>query len=174
MLRFIAPKAAPTCKFWGTDIDAQAVEWCRKNLPLATWEVNGAVPPLRYDTDSFDFIFAVSVFTHLDEQFQDLWLRELARVLRPGGVLLASVHGSAYEPLVKKGGEAVLASQGICSQVAQRGAVKLDGLPDFYQATFHTRDYVERVWCGPFELLAYRERGMNSRQDAVLLKKRED
>ena len=49
--------------------------------------------PLAMPADHFDFIYAISVFTHLREDYQDAWLEELARVARPDGIVLLTVHG---------------------------------------------------------------------------------
>ena len=74
--------------FYGTDIDAEAVQWCQDNLKFAKFTTNGATPPLEYEDGKFDFIYAVSVFTHLDENLQFQWLLELRRVLRTEGILI--------------------------------------------------------------------------------------
>src|SRR5919198_1142369 len=79
--------------FHGCDVDEQAIEWAARHLEPARFEVNGFAPPLPYADDSFDLIYAISVFTHLAEENQFEWLRELARVSRPGGVCLLSIHG---------------------------------------------------------------------------------
>jgi SAM-dependent methyltransferase len=83
---------------FGSDMNEDAVEWCRRNLPFATFEPNGLAPPLAFDTASFDLVYALSVFTHLPEELQLLWMRELERVLRPGALLLLSAHGEHYVP----------------------------------------------------------------------------
>ena len=41
---------------------------------------------------SFDLVYAYSVFTHLPEHVQDHWLAEIARTLKPGGILIATVE----------------------------------------------------------------------------------
>jgi 2-polyprenyl-3-methyl-5-hydroxy-6-metoxy-1,4-benzoquinol methylase len=82
----------------GTDMNEQAIEWCRRNLPFATFEPNGLAPPLVFETGRFDLVYALSVFTHLPEELQFLWMRELERVLRPGALLLLSTHGEHYVP----------------------------------------------------------------------------
>jgi SAM-dependent methyltransferase len=38
-------------------------------------------------------IYALSVFSHLDEPLQRAWLAEFRRLLRPGGLLVLSVLG---------------------------------------------------------------------------------
>jgi SAM-dependent methyltransferase len=81
---------------FGSDTNEQAVEWCRRNLPFATFEPNGLAPPLVFDTGRFDLVYALSVFTHLPEELQLLWMRELERVLRPGGYILFTTHGDRY------------------------------------------------------------------------------
>ncbi len=80
----------------GTDLDEEAVEWCRRNLPFARFEPNGLAPPLDFEDESFDLVYGLSVFTHLPEELQLLWMRELGRVLTPGGRLLLTTHGERY------------------------------------------------------------------------------
>lgn len=81
----------------GSDTSEEALEWCRRNLPFARFETNGLAPPLAFDDQAFDLVYALSVFTHLPEELQLAWMRELHRVLRPGGLLLLTTHGIAYE-----------------------------------------------------------------------------
>jgi SAM-dependent methyltransferase len=87
----------------GFDIDARGVEWCQQNItpkhshfrfqyvdlynkyynPKAT--VQPAEFRFSYEDNSFDFIFATSVFTHLLPEDATHYLKEIARVLSPEG-----------------------------------------------------------------------------------------
>ncbi len=171
VLRFMNPPTG-ACTFHGTDIDKEAILWSQKHLPYAEWRANGPLPPLQYPDSFFDFAFALSVFTHLDEKYQDAWLQELMRVLKPGGLLLATVHGEKFVNRlnIKKAG--LLGQAGILSDIGQTGAFKADGLPDFYQITYHSRQYIESHWRSYFDLMDYEVQGMNGDQDAALLRKR--
>ena len=80
----------------GADANEHAIAWCRANLPFARFAANGLAPPLNHADASFDLVYALSVFTHLPEDLQHEWVRELARLLRPGGFLLLTTHGEAY------------------------------------------------------------------------------
>lgn len=80
----------------GTDCNGELIEWCRKRLPRAEFRCNERHPPLEYDNDYFDFVYAASVLTHLDEPGQAEWMADLRRVLKPGGILLFTVHGTKY------------------------------------------------------------------------------
>src|SRR5262245_117343 len=81
---------------YGCDIDSKMVAWCEEHLPFARVTVNALAPPLRYDEASFDLVYAFSVMTHLSEELQHEWLREIRRVLRPGGFFLFSTLGEYY------------------------------------------------------------------------------
>jgi SAM-dependent methyltransferase len=91
--RILLWRLADRCELFGTDIDAEAVEWTAANLPFAHLDRNGQFPPLPYPDAHLDLVFSSSVFTHIDERSQDLWLAELRRVTKPGGYLLLTVHG---------------------------------------------------------------------------------
>jgi SAM-dependent methyltransferase len=77
---------------WGTDIDAERIYWCKQNLgPPLHFITNTMVPHLPFEDRHFGFIYAGSVFTHIDD-LADAWLAELRRILRPGGKLFITVH----------------------------------------------------------------------------------
>lgn len=50
-------------------------------------------PPLPYPEAHFDFVYANSVFTHIQTDHLHDWIDELARVTRPGGWVIVSVYG---------------------------------------------------------------------------------
>ena len=80
-------------EFWGADIDAASIEWMERELcpPLHARRC-GPRPPLGLEHGSFDLIWAISVFTHLADESLP-WLLELHRLLKPGGLLLATYYG---------------------------------------------------------------------------------
>jgi len=80
-------------KFFGTDYNHMSINWCKQNLPFAKFRINSLKPPLSYDNEMFDFIFAFSVLTHLTIDTQKEWIIELTRILKNGGFLLVSTHG---------------------------------------------------------------------------------
>jgi SAM-dependent methyltransferase len=77
----------------GTDANSKPVEWDSRNLPGIEFSHNALEPPLAYPDGSLDFVYALSVFTHIPLEWQRPWLEELRRVLPPGGYLLCTVHG---------------------------------------------------------------------------------
>jgi SAM-dependent methyltransferase len=91
-LRHFVPEAG-SGEVWGADIDEPSINWLRGNLcpPLNAAKCN-VDPPLPFDDGTFDFAWAISVFTHLSGNSAN-WLLELHRVLRPGGLLMASYMG---------------------------------------------------------------------------------
>jgi SAM-dependent methyltransferase len=80
------------CEIWGTDIDAGRIVWCKQNLsPPFRFITTTTVPHLPFEDRYFGFIYAGSVFTHIDD-LADAWFAELRRILRPGGRLFVTVH----------------------------------------------------------------------------------
>ena len=81
-------------QIYGTDMNSQLVMWSDQNLRFASFGKNGLSPPLKHLDETFDFVFALSVFTHLSEPLQVSWIKELSRVLRQGGYLLITTHSA--------------------------------------------------------------------------------
>ncbi|MBT3046486.1 MAG: class I SAM-dependent methyltransferase [Candidatus Thiodiazotropha sp.] len=151
--------------FHASDIDHEAIAWCRENLAdVGEFSVNSALPPLPFENDYFDFVYSISVFTHLPEDMQTLWLAELQRVTRKGGYLLLTIHG---EDLAPQAIQQTLGDQGFFYSVSSG----TDGLPGFYQTTFHTEQYVRRHWGSYFEIVRIVKRGILNHQDLVICRK---
>ena len=90
------PELLPDCNIFGTDYNHQYIDWCKRNLKSITFKRNDLSPPLDFDSNYFDFIFGISIFTHLSEKMHYEWVAEFKRVLKPGGVLYVSMHGLSF------------------------------------------------------------------------------
>ena len=91
MTRFLDPAQWEVC---ASEVNPNHVAWCRVNLPHVDTRLNGYAPPLLFGDDSFDFVFSLSIFSHLPEKMVGIWLRELMRVSRPGAVVMLTFHGA--------------------------------------------------------------------------------
>jgi SAM-dependent methyltransferase len=156
----------------GCDIDRDAVEWCAGNLPLGHFATIPPHPPTAYGDEMFDVVTACSVLTHLSQELQSLWLGEMRRILAPGGLLLASVHGDfltqslRIPPRVKE----EVRSKGISDATPDR---ILDGVaPEtYYRTTYQSKEYTVREYARYFKILDYVELGMGNLQDLVIMQK---
>ena len=150
----------------GADRNPELIRWCQKNLSsLAEFTINPSEPPTSYIDNSFDFIYAISVFTHLCEPDQQLWMQELWRLLRPHGVLLVSLHG------VSSLGALTPAEQGQFrnGQLVIRNESASGGNDC---GAYHPPEYVFNCMVGNFEILDYLPQGSRDMdQDFYLLAK---
>ncbi len=170
---------APTSAVHGSDIDARAIAWAQDNIPWAEFKVNQPLPPLDYPDGHFDLVFSHSVFTHIDEHYQDRWLTELRRVVKPGGYAILSVHGETAftvfeEAVANRGGDPSV----IRRELSSRGIsfIKDDAFtggpfPDFYHSTFHAPWYVFEHWARWFTVAAFLPKRSMNYQDFVLLQR---
>jgi SAM-dependent methyltransferase len=79
----------------GCDVNASHVRWCQDHLPTVRTQKVGSRPPSSYRDAQFDLVYSISVFTHLPSSVANDWLREIHRVLRPGGLFILTTHGTA-------------------------------------------------------------------------------
>lgn len=186
----------------GTDYNPRLISWCQNNLPFASFEVNPLEGPLRYPDRRFSFVYCWSVFTHLTERQGLYWMREIRRVLKPGGLLFFTTSGEPYlanywqayrrhlegtgqheylREIFKKYGEEKLrhhtpltGEQTERFQNGQMVVVAEERAGENACAAFHPESYVKGTLTNGFEILDFLPGGAGgeSFQDAYLFSKK--
>ncbi len=100
----------------------------------------------------FDLIYAISVFTHLDEPMQLRWLTEFQRLLKLEGTLFPAVHGEVVWANLPVWQKDEIRRLGVLTTYSS----KLRGFfPNFYQTSFHTERYVRTTYSKCFMDVSY-------------------
>lgn len=180
LMRFFACFAYQ-CRFFGADVDADAVQWCEKCIDFAEFRKVGEKPPAPYSESFFDAIYSYSVFSHFSEELHLTWLEELHRIAKPGALLVLTVQGKKMIELDQVNCQA--------TDNLQNGENRFIFFPyqhlqfynkqneDFYSNwnlqnygdAFIFRPYIEKAWSGFFELIDLLE-GPDDSQDYVVLR----
>lgn len=179
-LRHLGP-LSDDVELHGIDIDDDAISWARRHIDYVRFSVGPHEPPTEYADGTFDLVLNHSVFSHLDERYQNLWLAELQRVTRADAVLLLTFHGTRNWNIVRRqhegAGEDLEPRQ---SELESKGIVFYDddayigsSHPSFYHSTFHAPWYIFEHWAAFFDLTAYLPSGSLD-QDLVVLRRRAD
>ena len=188
VVQFVAPAAqGSSCS--ACDVDEQAVHWARDHMPHVAWQVNSFDPPLPYADASFDLVYSISIFTHIDRDSQDRWLEELHRVLRPGGMALVTVAGETIRQQFRTG-------QMVSNTSDFTGAIKgsdtdedavaffpyersnwneadFPGIGANYGMTFNDPADVAGRWSQTFDVLDQHAGAINNGQDLVVMRRRD-
>lgn len=85
-----------SANFYGVDVDSKMISFCRSALQCGSYLTVSPEPPMAFDNNSLDLIFAYSVFSHLAEPVALAWIKEFARVLKPNGILLATTQDRSF------------------------------------------------------------------------------
>lgn len=88
IIRFFLKEVRATNLF-GVDVSTIAIETCNQTLQ-GNFRLIDGYPPLDFSESTFDTVYAWSVFSHLPEDLHIRWVEEFARILRPGGLIVAS------------------------------------------------------------------------------------
>ncbi len=162
----------------------RAISWCQAHLQRGNFRRIEAYPPTPTADGSFDLVVSYSVFTHLPRDMQKAWLAEMRRVITPGGLPIASVHGLfaasfAFLPTRLRRFVPRIWDRLIPRAVLRKGISDtivdhtLDGIaPEgYYRGVFQTRKYTVREWSKFFEILEYIEGGAGNFQDLIVMKR---
>jgi len=176
VVRYFA--ADPAFQATGVDIDPFNVDWCRSTFgTMAAFQTIAPMKECPFPAGSFDVVYGISVFTHLNPESERFWLAELHRLLRPGGVAVMSVHGEmtffkaindfwVFDKLVNDG----YVDVGACNDLDVNGKPTVD--ENLYRNVFHSRAYIQRVWGDRFTIIDYIPGGAAAHQDYVVMTRR--
>lgn len=165
LARYVAP-LAEVGRLDGVDVDADLIGWAARVLPgrFATMRPQ---PPLAFAPESFDVVYAISIFTHYTEEEQRAWLAELDRILRPGGLLIATTISPArvadFEGL----------SEHDYARLTERGflCVNADSTAFNERVAFHSPEYLTAHWGRRFAPRLYEPSGFVSYHDLSVWEK---
>jgi SAM-dependent methyltransferase len=188
LLRFFW-SASSEWRVRGADANRHLAQWCSSHLAPIPTLCNAVDGPLELSSESADLIYCLSVFTHLREDHAFRWLKELARILRPGGVLVATVHGQVAAETIRSsrthqslfsltGEEAVrladeLPRQGFVHRGYRQDVVALANVGQNYGNSFVTPERLQQTWnTSEFEICSMLPGGLRGWQDIVALRRR--
>lgn len=77
----------------GVDVDPDLIAICRSTFLGPRFLTCRPSPPLDLPDASVDFVVGYSVFSHLSEAASQAWVREFARILKPGGMAALTTRG---------------------------------------------------------------------------------
>lgn len=96
VVRHFPDLVPPSTQIFATDYNRQSIAWCQNQLPSITFKANALIPPLDFEENTFDLVYAISIFTHLSEEMHGAWWQEIMRILRPEGLFFFTTQGENF------------------------------------------------------------------------------
>ncbi len=166
-----------------TDVDAAAVAYLKRAFPNAVVSVNDYTPPLDYPNAFFDAVYSVSLWTHLPLRDQFMWLKEMYRLVKVGGLVLITTNGfRSLADLRRKAphwgdlSDQELETYGTMYREYPDIDVTIGHHPGVTAScglSVHAPSYIRRVWSKLFEVVDIQEGAIDDVQDLVVLRKRD-
>lgn len=151
----------------GTDLNPRLIAWLSQNSRKGRFFLNQLMPPTRHDDNSYDLLYALSVYTHLPEKEQSAWIKEFSRIVKRGGYVIVTTHGKheQYMSLLTDD-ERQRFFEG---KLVVHSSESAGGNDCF---TLQSRDQVEGIVRPFFEIIEFREHGSTGTpvQDIYLMK----
>jgi ubiquinone/menaquinone biosynthesis C-methylase UbiE len=183
----------PKLNLHACDVNGRSIAYLKRAYPKIDSYANEFSPPLKFSDSKFDLILSVSIFSHLSIKDNPIWLKELARVTRPGGLCCLTILGSHAMGLHAPASSGPFASdqrkqleeQGFLFQNYerpdfQRAAAELwdkgntlQLIKEEYGNTYLSERFIRENWDnGDFELRQFIPGIIDQQQDLVVLKRR--
>lgn len=168
VLRHFPKLLGPGSQMHGTDYNPKTIAWCKENIEGVCFAENQLNPPTGYADAYFDFIYGISIFTHLSETNHHQWFEELIRITQKGGLLLLTTHGDVFKHKLTESERREYAQ----NKLVVRGQV-VEGHRVF--AAFHPPTYMRQLFESKAEVLEHingAQKSWGLEQDVWILRKK--
>ena len=170
------------------EVNPDHVDWCRDNLNNIHVSKCDTLPPLPYQDQMFNLIYGLSIFTHLSENHATQWLSEMKRVLKPGGILIVTIHGLTalntiknsilHQQIFNLGSDVVTRTIGNFQEEPfvffkyNQNTIDIAKAGSEYGNTFIHPDYIYKNWAKEdIKVLEVIPGGLRNWQDIVILQR---
>jgi SAM-dependent methyltransferase len=178
-------------RLWGIDCMPGAIDLCTTTNRYCRFVLVDPFPPTPLTPGSADLVYAYSVFSHLSERAHLEWLAEFKRILKPGGLVVATTWPREYIwtcARARQGGERPLWARGpVFSFTNTKDALArydrgeflhepigggdvLDA--SFFGETCIPRTYVVKHWTRLFDLVEYIDDRRRFLQNVIVVRRR--
>lgn len=161
---------------WGVDISAEQILWAKTNLsPPFKFVTTTTNPHLPFEDNYFDFIYATSVFTHIDD-LADFWLLELRRILKQDGLLFVTIQDETsvehlkLQQSIDKYAKTIFNTKECKKFYENRRGIFCIGR-SVYTQIYYELDYFIKYIKNYFDIVAIQKNSYRDYQTGILLKK---
>lgn len=138
----------PDAIVYGSDPNSTTIGWAQRSFPSIYFIVQSHTPPLPFASDHFDLVIGFSVLTHLPIEQTSVWLNELNRILKPGGVLWISSHGQHFIEQLSKQEQTIIREQGAYTSTYQKSGHRM-------MSSYHDAKALKNLLKEAFDLLNF-------------------
>jgi len=151
----------------GTDMYAPSIRWARSiEDGHLSFHRNRIEPPLPMPNDNVDFVYAISVFTHLSEPLTRRWFAEIMRILKDGGVFWFTTHSGTRHLALLDSGQRAARARGEFVAISSR----YDGSQAY--CGIHSPEWMKSLLAScKVQLLEYRAEAHQGVQDVWIVRK---
>jgi 2-polyprenyl-3-methyl-5-hydroxy-6-metoxy-1,4-benzoquinol methylase len=96
LLRPLQARLGRRVRLSGCDPLAACVAGARRYVAGVEITQSRRAPPAPYPAAQFDGVYGVSILTHLPTGAAAAWMKDIARLLRPGGLAILTTHGPRH------------------------------------------------------------------------------
>jgi SAM-dependent methyltransferase len=175
ILRFLLERVPPE-RVSASDVIAEGVEFCRSEFDVTALHSERELAAVRLG--SFDFLYAISVITHLNERNSIEFLRLVGESLAEGGIAMFTTHGQwSLEHPELYGVEYEARRAEIEAAVRQYGIAyhRYPYAPDDYGMTWHSREFIEarmaELHRAELVPLLFKPHGLDGHQDVYAFRR---
>lgn len=177
--------AYPEMKWAGVDPLKPSIDWAASVFPEIDLYVNGRWPEMdMFEDQSFDGMYALSIWSHFSELTSIEWLNEMYRLIKPGGFAVITCNGFSeiLRRLWIEEGKQDYLSQDVL-QRAFNGLMAsgfyfepdLMKFPEFKDQSHWSHTFISRKWfraleeTGKWKMARYVDKQWGHKQDICVL-----